>query len=592
MLSHLGVHGPRGSQILALGGVAFAVTLADNCSTQTASIATSGHLSVVCCARLDGRDELIRLIGSDAFRNQPKVLDVDLLLAAYKKWGEDCVAHLIGDFAFAVWDPAEQRLFCAIDHMGTRPFFYARIANGFVFARSIDAVASHPHVSHELDDMALADFLVFGRQLDTDRTSYSAIRRLSAGSCLAANHKSCTSRTYWSLSADIEIRILRPAECVEAFTALLRVACVDRLRGVERATISMSGGLDSTSVASFVVEEQKRTNVLASVSALTVGFEHLLPDAEYAFAGAAARRLGLPLEFMPVDEFGPTRDLQEIIATRPEPIAEPCIGQMLAVNSRLASCGDIVLTGDDADGLLRESPKPYFHHLAKTGQWCRLAHGAISHGLSRRFVLADRAWRAVTRWPRTNGDSKSSVQAGLPGWLAPELVSDLRLQDRFATHCDTSRSLHHLRPYGYAATRFTSECSSFFDGYDPSWTGAPVDYRHPFMDVRLVNFCMALPPWPWCVDKRLLRVAMKNRLPTTVLNRPKTYVNGHPHAKQLDAGWGDWIPSSTLSPDLRRYVLMDHVSAPGAGQVPDESLEAFRPFALGWWLRGRENSRR
>ena len=88
--------------------------------------------------------------------------DSELILHAYAAWGEACVQHLRGDFAFAIWDARRKVLFCARDHFGVKPFYYAELDGVFIFSNTLDCVRLHPDVSGELNESAVADFLLFG----------------------------------------------------------------------------------------------------------------------------------------------------------------------------------------------------------------------------------------------------------------------------------------------------------------------------------------------------------------------------------------------------------------------------------------------
>src|SRR5439155_22927928 len=100
-----------------------------------------------------------------------------LILHAYHAWGEQCLDYLLGDFAFGVWDGPRRRLFCAVDHLGVRPFYYALVDGTFVFSNTLDAVGLHPAVSHRLNDTAVGAFLMFGFYQDRDVTVYADVQR-------------------------------------------------------------------------------------------------------------------------------------------------------------------------------------------------------------------------------------------------------------------------------------------------------------------------------------------------------------------------------------------------------------------------------
>ena len=104
--------------------------------------------------------------------------DAALILHAYQVWGEACLAHLIGDFAFVIWDGRRRTLFCARDHFGVKPFYYARVANSLILSNTLNCIRQHPAVSDALNDLAIADFLLFDVNLEPGTTAFADVQRV------------------------------------------------------------------------------------------------------------------------------------------------------------------------------------------------------------------------------------------------------------------------------------------------------------------------------------------------------------------------------------------------------------------------------
>src|SRR5437773_11667260 len=117
---------------------------------------------IVADARVDAQADLIAKLAARGEQVGHGVTDVELLLRAYRVWGEDCVDNILGDFAFAIWDRSRSRLLCARDHLGVKPFFYAHVDQTVIFSNTLDCVRHHPAVSDKLNGLAIADFLLFG----------------------------------------------------------------------------------------------------------------------------------------------------------------------------------------------------------------------------------------------------------------------------------------------------------------------------------------------------------------------------------------------------------------------------------------------
>src|SRR5206468_7575968 len=132
-----------------------------------------GRVWIVSDARVDAQADLIGKLASHGEYVERGAPDVELLLRAYRTWGERCVDHLLGDFAFAVWDGPRKRLFCARDHLGVKPFFYAHLGETVIVSNTLDCIRQHPAVSDKLNDLAIADFLLFDLNQDVATTSFA-----------------------------------------------------------------------------------------------------------------------------------------------------------------------------------------------------------------------------------------------------------------------------------------------------------------------------------------------------------------------------------------------------------------------------------
>ena len=131
----------------------------------------------------------------------------------------------------------------------------------------------------------------------------------------------------------------------------------------------------------------------------------------------------------------------------------------------------------------------------------------------------------------------------------------------------------------------TAPWAWYFETFDPGMTRIPVEGRYPFLDLRVINFLLAIPPLPWCIDKELLRLAMRGALPDAVRLRRKTALAGDPLRAWLQKPGNERLDGFVATPELARYV--DRTAIPhlaGAGASVDPSLCA-RPLCLNHWLQ-------
>ena len=158
---------------------------------------TNLGLSLTADARLDNREVLLSELGLASTVDAP-LPDSQLILHAYAKWGTACPDHLLGDFAFAIWDAREQQLFCARDLFGVMPFFYYHSPAQFWFASTLEAVRATSDVPQEIDYGHMAAyFRASGNASYTERTWYVGVRRLLPAHAMIVNARGIRTWAYW-----------------------------------------------------------------------------------------------------------------------------------------------------------------------------------------------------------------------------------------------------------------------------------------------------------------------------------------------------------------------------------------------------------
>ena len=249
MTDSLSYRGPDAQDLWIDGSVGFGHALLSTApERERQPLSLDGSVWLTGDVRVDGRADLIVKLqteGRPVLQTSP---DAELVLHAYHAWGEGCVNHVLGDFAYAIWDGRTNRLFCARDHFGVKPFYYAWTGRYFVFSNTLNCVRLHPAVSPELNDAAIGDFLLFGYNQEPTTTTFADVRRLPPAHVLVWSADSLHLHCYWKLPTDGQVRYRRSADYVDRFRELWRIAVDDRLRA-DRVGVMMSGGLDSTAIA-------------------------------------------------------------------------------------------------------------------------------------------------------------------------------------------------------------------------------------------------------------------------------------------------------------------------------------------------------
>lgn len=208
------------------------------------------NLVITMDARLDNREELATKLDM-ADRPMEQIPDSDFILAAYQKWGEECPKYLLGDFAFVVWDEEKQQLFCARDHIGIKPFYYHLDDEKFVFANDIRALIADPGISKTVSDKAVAIYLTIGELWHPEITFFESVQKLPPATTMVLTSKEKIQKVYWRAEDSPKIRFDSLEEYSERLRDLLEDSVHKRLRSEEPIASHLSGGLDSSTIATI-----------------------------------------------------------------------------------------------------------------------------------------------------------------------------------------------------------------------------------------------------------------------------------------------------------------------------------------------------
>jgi asparagine synthase (glutamine-hydrolysing) len=185
------------------------------------------------------------------------------MLRAYQCWGEACPEHVIGDFSLAVWDGRRQQLFCARDILGLKPFYYCLHGTTFCWASEIPPLFYHPEVSCRPNEAMIAEFLTVSVVTNTD-TLYEGISRLAPAHTLVVRSGKTETRRYWTIDSARRIAYSNDDDYAQHFHDLFDRAVYSRLRSHRPIGLELSGGLDSSSIVSFLqaFREHIRTSTI------------------------------------------------------------------------------------------------------------------------------------------------------------------------------------------------------------------------------------------------------------------------------------------------------------------------------------------
>jgi len=540
--------------------------------TEQQPFSFDGQCWIVADARLDAREDLrAKLSGAGAVGSEP-IPDSALILLAYRKWGQGCVEFLIGDFSFIIWDQTQRILFCARDHFGLRPLYYAGAPRRLLFSSS--ALSLRREVDGcTIDENALGDFLLFAYNQDESSTSLKPIRRIPPAHAGVVSLDGAVSvRRYWTLPVEEPVRFKHPQEYVDQFSELLHTAVRDRLRstGSHPVAVLMSGGLDSSAVAASA-------KLVSGVplAAFTNSFEQLVRHEEPKCSRVVAEYLHLPHTVIPVDQNPAFYRFDETGFLPVQPINEPFQADTRCFYRQIADRSRVVLTGECGDEVLKSSSIyiPYALRHGRALEFLRdLARNVLQYRQVPRIGIRTCIARALGKETRRVPPAPSWIQAAfaarldLPGRWREVMLRPYR---------------HPYRPEAYDAL-FASPWRHCMEQYDPEYSSSPLEFRHPFLDLRLVRYALRLPSFPYCSRKQILRQAGAGKLPQRILARPKTPMLDDPLCASLrrsslparlleNTAAGDYVDVVAVRNSLQRLE-------------PERAWVDVRPFALGSWL--------
>ena len=221
-----------------------------------------GSVAVILNGEIYNYRELRRLVEARGHRLRTQS-DTETIVHLYEEFGEACVEHLRGMFAFALWDSREQKLLLARDRLGKKPLYFADVGGALIFGSELKALLEHPAMSREVDPLAVADYFSY-QFIPAPKTIYRHARKLRAGHCLVVTPNGASERQYWDINfSQPEQR--SEAEWSEMLLEELRSAVDSRLIGEVPLGAFLSAGVDSSAVVAMMSRINSRPVVTATV---------------------------------------------------------------------------------------------------------------------------------------------------------------------------------------------------------------------------------------------------------------------------------------------------------------------------------------
>ena len=510
--------------------------------------------------------ELRRRLTQDGHRFATEC-DTEVIVHAYEQYGTDCVSYLEGMFAFAIYDIRERTLFAARDRVGKKPFFYAELGGAFHFASEMKALALSPVWDGAWDGESLESYLSLGYVV-APKTIYRHVKKLDAGHWLMVKDGRVETRQYWDIEWFDDLAGCSEDALVEELDSLLKQAVTDRLESEVPLGAFLSGGIDSSLVASMMSEVMP-----SPPKTITVGFrEKDYTEIETAFA--TARALGTE-HHSDVLEPDITDELDRNIATFDEPFADSSAVPMYYLAKAARRQVTVALTGDGGDEgfsgyALRYVPHMIEQHLRPLfrGARGRSAAGWLS-GQWPRHPRLPRPLRLGSVLGNLSRDPASAYYVDLcflKPWVTRELLGISR-PERF----DHSGSWHKITdvyrscpsPHSLQRTQYADLkvylANDVLVKVDRMTMIHGLEVRCPLLDRRVIEFAFRIPArtkMPRLHAKHLLRRLAARRLSPTLAALPKRGFDA-PVEHWLTGKFGPQLADDLLGPGAEIASLLD-----------------------------------
>ncbi|MDG4550412.1 MAG: asparagine synthase-related protein [Candidatus Contendobacter sp.] len=481
---------------------------------------------LVADVRLDNRGELAQALG---LRNNPAppLTDSGLLFAAYRRWGAGCAGRLLGDFAFAVWDPRPRTLFAARDPMGSRGLSYFVTDAVALLASSVEHLLAHPMVVPRINEAKVAEYLAV-EWSNQEETFFQDVYDLPPGHWLMISPERIERREYCDLLPRAPIRYRDPAAYADRFRELVTEAVRCRLRATGRIGVSLSGGLDSTFLAAVAARLITDRPAAPDLTGYSYAFERHVECDERQYIEPLVARLGIKSRYVWCDDLWTFREIDRWPVYRDFIFWDAYAWLPQAVREAAHRDDCRVLLGG------------YYGDSLMAGEWAwtstLLAEGRIA-GLLRELWVARREldWRAealnalrpwTPGWFRRTWRAMRSGRRGMAcHGLAPALAKRVNLEARRASYERQAASVPPTIRRFYRSL-WTNLPAQGVASVQRQYNRLGMELLSPYADRRLVEFVLAIPAdrlgKPGSGRNRWLqREAMRGLAPELVRLRPR-----------------------------------------------------------------------
>ena len=421
--------------------------------------------------------------------------DSEVILKAYRAWGERCVEHFIGMFAFAIWDEREQRLFLARDRFGIKPLYLAQDGARLRFASSVPALLAGGGIDTALEPVALHHHFTLHTVVPAPRTILAGVRKLPPATTMTVSARGeVAQRVYWTLDATRLPQPLSEAEWLAATrAALLRSLERRRLAADVPVGVLLSGGLDSSLLVGMLADH------VPDLQTFSIGFEDVGAGTEKAdefeFSDLIAKQFNTRHHKYLIPNEEVLERLPEAVAAMTEPSMSHDVIAFYLLSERVSRSVKVVLAGQGADEVFGG----YFWYPRMDAET-----GPPVERFRRHYFDRDHA---------------EYLEMVAPAYHVPDVTAELVARELARPGADTF--LDQVWRFD-VTTLIVDDPVKRVDNMPMAWG---LEVRVPFLDHELVELAARMPPELKLRDggKYPLKAIARGVIPDAVIDRPKGY---------------------------------------------------------------------
>lgn len=478
--------------------------------------------------------------------------DTEVILAAYKEWGENCVTHFNGMWAFSIHDKSRGILFCSRDRFGVKPFYYFENDEYFLFGSEIKQIFTIiPEKKANIE--YLIDFLVTKICEHHSATFFKGVYKLPSGHNLIYDTSSNTYvfKRYYDIQKNEAVSQCSLEHAEKEYFKAFTNSIILRLRSDVKVGTCLSGGLDSSSVATIAAKLNRQTNVEPFSAITAVSSQKSNDESEFAKIVAEHSDMNWITVTPSYDDF--VNSLEQVIYTQEEPFGSPSIIMQYYVMKTARRNGIVVLLdGQGGDETLLGYKKYYPAHF-------------VSHFKENGLLSTMLAIRKASK----NNSEMSIVN------IVKYLVAGLLARARYAFYSYQHRYLKELPPIPTHLEEFSHSCLNIFDLQrlenistnlpvllryeDKNSMAHSIETRLPFLDYKTLETALSIPGEYKIRDgwtKWILRRIMSGQMPDNIVWRKNKYGFEAPEAQWLSQHFSIMQKTVLASPILTRLCDM------------------------------------